>query len=127
MRIEFAGALYHFTFTVGELLLSQTLERIKALVSAGNVRISEHGYGELASDNLSAREIIQGLESAILVEDYPAFHKGPCVLVLQREMNGGPVHAVWGIPKNSDGPAVLVTAYRPDPPRWDESFTVRAK
>jgi hypothetical protein len=39
----------------------------------------------------------------------------------------GPVHALWGIPKNSDGPAVLVTVYRPDPLRWDESFTVRAK
>ena len=121
LRIEFAGALYHFTFTVRKLLLSQTLERLKALVSAGNVRISEHGDDELASENLTAREIIQGLESAILVEDYPAFHKGPCV------MNGGPVHAVLGIPKNSDGPAVLVTAYRPDPPRWDESFPVRAK
>jgi len=77
--------------------LSQTLERIKALVSIGNVRISEHGYDELASDNLSAREIIQGLESAILVEDYPTFHKGPCVLALQRAANGGPVHVVWGI------------------------------
>jgi hypothetical protein len=29
-----------------------------------------------------------------------------------------PVHMVWGIRKDSQGPAVLVTAYRPDPLLW---------
>jgi hypothetical protein len=35
------------------------------------------------------------------------------------------VHAVWGIPKGATGPAVLVTAYRPDPSRWSEDFMRR--
>ncbi len=105
--------------------MSNTLEKIKQLVNSGDVRISEHGYEELVNDNLTAREIITGLNNAILVEDYPDFRKGATVLALQKEKNNEPVHAVWGIPKGFNRPAVLVTAYRPDPKFWNETFTER--
>ena len=39
--------------------------------------------------------------------------------------NDNPIHAVWGIPKGHATPAVLVTAYRPDPSRWEDGFTRR--
>ena len=107
--------------------MSATLERVKRLAAVGDIRISEHGYDELAADGLSAREIVSGLDAGIAVEDYPAFHKGPCVLVLQLDANHAPVHALWGLPIGSDRPAVLITAYRPDPKRWDESYMVRMK
>lgn len=100
-------------------------ERIKRLVTAGEVRISEHGYDELADDGLTAREIVGGVESANSIEEYPDYPKGPCVLFLQEDQTGKPVHTVWGIPKGLDAPAVLVTAYRPDPQRWDNSFRRR--
>lgn len=105
--------------------MSHTLQRIKSLVISGEVRISEHGYDELSNDQLTAREIIDGVDEAILVEDYPTYHKGPAVLALQFDRTEAPVHVVWGIPKGYDSPAVLVTAYRPDPRRWNESFTER--
>ena len=105
--------------------LSRTFEKIRRLVGRGELRISEHGYDELASDDLAAREVVEGVQSAILVEDYPSFPKGPCVLLLQKDCNGKPVHAVWGIPQGHEKPAVLVTAYRPDPDRWNEDFTKR--
>ena len=106
--------------------MSNTLERIKRLVAQeGKIKISEHGYDELANDDLTAREIIEGVVDSILLEDYPDYPKGPCVLVLQRDRNGDPIHAVWGIPKNHAQPAVLVTAYRPDPELWDKEFMRR--
>lgn len=107
------------------MAVSDTLERIKRLVSSGEVRISEHGYDELAADGLLAREVIGGLRNASVVEDYPDYPKGPSVLVLQVDSEGEPVHAVWGIPKGEDKPAVLVTAYRPDPQKWTEDFKQR--
>jgi hypothetical protein len=107
--------------------VSDTLRQMRSLVAAGEVRISEHGYDELADDGLTVGEIVDGLLETVVIEDYPDFPKGPCVLVLQRDRSGDPVHAVWGIPKDAASPAVLVTAYRPDPDRWDDSFTRRRK
>ena len=65
---------------------SGTFERIKKLVLSGNVRISEHGYDELANDGLLVREIVSGIESGIIVEDYPNYPKGASVLVLQKDL-----------------------------------------
>ena len=62
--------------------MSRTLEQIKILVAKGEVRISDHGYDELAADDILARDVVAGLATAELVEDYPDFPKGPCVLVL---------------------------------------------
>jgi hypothetical protein len=107
--------------------MSDTLERIKILVEKGEIRISEHGYEELAADGLLAREVVDGLKGASVLEDYPEFHKGPSVLVLEEDRTGLPVHAVWGIPRGDQSPAVLVTAYRPDPERWSADFSRRKK
>ena len=105
--------------------MSATLDRIRALVATGDVRISEHGYDELTADGLTAREIIAGVANAEPIEDYPNFPKGSSVLALQRDAAGRIIHVVWGIPRRYTNPAVLVTAYRPDPGKWDATFRQR--
>ena len=105
--------------------MSQTLQQIIALAARGEVRISDHGYDELAEDGIFVRDIVNGLPAAQLLEDYPDFPKGPCALVLQSDRDGKPVHAVWGIPMGETSPAVLVTAYRPDPAKWTTDFRSR--
>jgi hypothetical protein len=102
-------------------------DKVKHLVADGKIRVSEHGYDELAEDSLSAREVVSGVPASILVEEYPDFAKGHCALFLQQDINGNPVHVVWGIPKGYDEPVVLVTAYRPDPRRWDRTYRMRLK
>lgn len=71
--------------------------------------------------------MVAGVVGGVLVEDYPEFEKGPSVLALQHDRDNLPLHVVWGIPKGRDAPAVLVTAYRPDPDRWNEDFTERKR
>lgn len=107
--------------------MSATLESIRQLVATGEVRISDHGYDELAEEAIFVRDILEGIDNAIMIEDYPSFPKGPAVLVLQFDSDDLPVHVVWGIPKGFASPAVLVTAYRPDPARWNSNFTERRK
>ena len=103
--------------------MSETLKIVKQLVAAGQVRISGHGYDEIAADEIYVRDILAGVKKAVIVEDYPAFPKGRAVLLLQFDKDSRPIHVVWGIPKGFTYPAVVVTAYRPDPDRWNETFT----
>lgn len=105
--------------------MSRTLERVRELVARQEVQISDHGYDELAEESLFVEDILAGLAAAVVVEDYPTYHKGPCVLVLQHDGQDQPIHVVWGIPKDASSPAVVVTAYRPDPGRWSKDFLRR--
>jgi hypothetical protein len=104
--------------------MSETLRRVQSLVQAGDYIISRHGFRELANDDISSDDVIAGVMAAILVEDYPESRKEPSVLTLQSDRTG-PVHAMWGIPKATGRPAILVTAYRPDPRRWSGDFMQR--
>ena len=108
-------------------LVSETLESIQRLVLKGEVRVSDHGYNELAEDGLSAREVVEGVAGAVVVEDYPEYPKGPCVLVLQRDRKNRAIHVVWGIPDGRRSPAVLVTAYRPALELWEDDLLRRRK
>ncbi len=105
--------------------MSDTFERIKRLVTSRSVRISEHGYDELVADDILSRDIIEGVGDGRVVEDYPDYPKGPCVLVLQQDKNGNLIHVVWGIPRGHSEPAVVVTAYQPDPDQWQNGFMRR--
>ena len=107
--------------------MSQTFQSVRELVARREVRISEHGYDELAADEILVRDILAGVGEGAVEEDYPQYPKGPCVLVLQRDHQGQPIHVVWGIPRNATSPAVVVTAYRPAADQWTDDFMRRRR
>lgn len=107
--------------------MSALWQKLAELIAAGAVRISEHGYDALADDGLTIDDVLAGVPRAVTLEEYHDYPKGPTVLVLQRDTVGNPVHAVWGIPRGYNSPAVLVTAYKPDPALWDPTFTRRVR
>jgi hypothetical protein len=107
--------------------MSALWQKLADLIAAGDVRVSEHGYDALADNGLKIDEILSCVPWAVVLEEYPDYPKGPAVLVLQLDAEGNPVHAVWGIPRGYNSPAVLVTAYKPDPGLWDSTFTRRVR
>ena len=107
--------------------MNSIFKQILRLIKKKEIKISDHGYDELANDGLYIKEIILGVKEALVVEEYPHYPKGPCVLVLQKDSKGKPVHVVWGIPMGHDSPAVLVTSYRPNPQKWTKDFARRKK
>jgi hypothetical protein len=107
--------------------MSEILGRVQKRVFAGEVEVSRHGLQELAADGILLEEAVAGVVDAETVEDYPGFHKGPSVLALQRDGLGRPLHVLWGMARGTTTPAVLVTAYRPDPRQWSEDFLRRRR
>jgi hypothetical protein len=107
--------------------MSETLRRVQALVLSGDYIVSRHGFRELAADDIVAEDASTGIHTAIVVEDYPDSRKEPSVLVLQYDRDGRPIHVMWGVPKNTGRPAMLVAAYRPTPERWSSDFRRRVK
>ena len=107
--------------------MGDTLARVRALLRVGKAVFSVHALTEIENDRIVVTPMIEKLDSWQFVEDYPEAFKGSSVLVLAYDVNGAPVHLLWGIPKERSEPAVLITAYRPDPDIWSEDLLSRRK
>jgi hypothetical protein len=107
--------------------MNETLRRVQALIRRGEYIVSRHGFRELRADAIIAEDAISGIETAVVVEDYPDSRKEPSVLVLQHDRDGQAIHVMWGVPKERGTPAILVTAYRPAPARWSSDFMKRIR
>jgi len=76
------------------------------------------------SDKITANPAVQGKERDVPLKKLKSLTWN---LTFSKERSGNPVHVVWGVLKGLDNPAVLVTAYRPDPERRAENFLRRCK
>jgi hypothetical protein len=55
----------------------------------------------------------------------PTTRRDPASWFCNTDETKQPIHVVWGIPAGQTSPAVVVTAYRPDPMKWDETWQRR--
>lgn len=105
--------------------MSVTFDRVRALARQRKVIVSQHGFVRLAARGILITDVVRGVIDGEPIEDYPDYHVGPAVLVLQRDSSDLPLHVVWGIEKDTSEPAVIVTAYRPTVEDWSEDFRRR--
>jgi hypothetical protein len=57
--------------------MSETLRRVQKLISSGEYRVSRHGFRELAADDIVVEDVLAGIDTAVVVEDYPDSRKEP--------------------------------------------------
>ena len=53
--------------------MSSTFRRILELIERRDVKISEHGYDEMAEENILARDVMTGVSEGVVVQDYPEY------------------------------------------------------
>ncbi len=58
--------------------MSSTFKKVLELIEKGEVKISAHGYDELAQDGILVKDVMANVIEAEVLEDYPKFPKGPC-------------------------------------------------
>ena len=80
--------------------MSSILQAVLALVARQEVVVSDHGYDELAADNIHIYDLLTGVQDATVIEEYPTYHKGPCVLVLQKDRRVRPCMSC-GVSRNT--------------------------
>ncbi len=106
--------------------MSRTFEAVREAIVRGSVRVSQHAVEELEADDLSVDTIVSAVLAGELIEDYPDDPRGPSCLVLSSHESGDWVHTVWGWDSGS-GIAVLITAYRPHPRKWEHDLKRRRR
>lgn len=105
--------------------VSQIADAIRQLAAARNVAVSQHAAGRIRVRGILLADIVSGAAVGEVIEDYPDFHKGPALLMLQHDSGGAAIHIVWGIEAGTTEPAVIVTAYWPDSRQWSDDFRTR--
>lgn len=53
------------------------LERIRALARAGALRITQHAHQEMVEEDITLDQLLETLQTATIVEDYPEHRRGP--------------------------------------------------
>jgi hypothetical protein len=101
-------------------------QNVRYLAAARHVVVSQHAARRIRERGIRLADIISGAANGEVIEDYPTYHGGPALLMLQWDSSGSPLHVVWGIEYGTMEPAVVVTAYRPNPLRWSADFRIRA-
>ena len=64
--------------------MNETFERVLRLIERKEVMISDHGYDELAEDNIFVRDIMAGVSDALVIEDYPDYPRSMCIGITER-------------------------------------------
>jgi hypothetical protein len=57
--------------------MSETFDKVCALVERGEVKVSDHGYDEMSDEEILARDVLAGVSEGIVVEDYPTYARDP--------------------------------------------------
>lgn len=100
-----------------------TIEDIQTLVAADAIHWTDHVAKRLIKRRISPDEVLETLRNGRIIEDYPSDYPFPSCLVVGCTIHDRILHVVCSIV--NDSYLSIITAYQPDPDKWDKTFTKR--
>lgn len=98
------------------------IEEIKEYCQSGKIQWTEHCIRRLIQRNISRQSVKDALSQGKIIEEYPSDYPFPSSLVLGFTIHHEALHVVCGIGKER---LWIITAYRPDLEKWDNSYSQR--
>ena len=98
------------------------IETIRALCARNTLTISDKVYDKIESRRITPRHVRMAIMNGEIIEVYPDEKPDPRVLIMGYIADNNPLHVVIAI---DDWSIRLVSAYNPDPGRWEADFRTR--
>ena len=101
-----------------------TIEHIRKLCLEGSYISKVHFDVQIASRGITLRDVAECISNGIIIESYPEDPRGPSCLIKGTSCTNSALHVVVGVSTEN---IIYITAYYPDPAKWDSTFSVRLR
>lgn len=95
---------------------------LQKICTLENIEITMHAAKRLEQRGISIDDIISCIKSGEIIEQYPDDYPFPSCLILGASTNQLLIHVVVGSNLKT---LWIVTAYYPDPGKWDDTLKIR--
>ena len=100
-----------------------TIEELLQLCSdPDNVIITQHGFKRLRNRGITVADLLSGIKSGEIIEQYPDDYPYPSCLVLGITVNNEHIHIVCGV---GDNKLWIISSYLPALDRWEADYKTR--
>ena len=98
------------------------IEIIRSCVRQGCVVWRDHAMKRLRERKITREDVRNAIYNGEIIEDRPDDIPTPCCLVLGSNVKGRFLHVICGV---LDNMVYIISAYYPDPERWESDFVTR--
>lgn len=101
--------------------MAYTIEQFRALNRPEQMVVTQHSRKRFAERGITLDDVCNAIETGSIIEDYPDDYPFPSCLILG-ESGKVAIHVCASI---DDGMIFIITAYVPDPNKWEADLKTR--
>ena len=105
-----------------DLYMEIDIDTLRELSNIGHIKFTAHILSRLQEREIYPSDIRHCIRTGHIIEAYPKDYPFPSCLVLGCTLHHKPLHVVIGV---GEGYLWLITAYFPNPAKWDDNFSQR--
>lgn len=100
------------------------LVQIQQCVEENKISLKKHALVRMVERHISTEDLLNGLKSCLVIEEYPKDRPLPSYLVLGFSGNK-PIHAVIAVENRTM--VWVITVYVPSEEKWKDNYRIRRK